>query len=285
MVLFYDVDSWRGVGDRGSFFARPSNNEGGSTGFNFATRLGPVSEMTSLSFQFGGSYGIYDWNGRPFNAAALTTTQAQQQVFITTGFFKRADDDSSWSYGLVHDWMINQAWGAYAVNPTLGQWRGQIAYALDNSNEIGLWGTLHDKGDTNLDFFGNSVVTRPLDQGNLFWHHQWEYGGDSWIWIGLPQSDRLNQFAGGSLGDYLIGGSYIAPLNDHLSLYANTQYMHASAAPGPSGYGDASWYIAVGVQYTVGGNARAKTVAGNSWLPLLPVANNGNFLVDSVRTF
>ena len=285
LVLFDDVDSWRGVGDRGNIFNRPSNNDGGSFGFNFATRLGAFTDMTSLSFQFGASYGLYDLSGRPFNFGTLTTTQAQQQVFVTTGFFKRANDDSSWSFGLVHDWMLNQAWGAFAVNPTLGQWRGQIAYAVDSSNEFGLWGSLRDKGDTNLDFFGNSVVTRPISQGNLFWHHKWALGADGWVWIGLPENDRLNQFAGGSLGDFIIGSSMTAPLNDYVSLYANTQYMHPSASPGSIASGDASWYIAVGVQYTVGGGALAKNVGGNSWLPLMPVANNGNFLVDSVRTF
>ncbi len=285
LVLFNDVQSWRGIGDQGSSRARPSNNEGGSTGFNFATRLGAITDVTGLRWQVGGSYGVFDWDGRPFNAAALNWTEAQQQIFFTTGFFRRADDESSWSGGLVHDWMFNQSWGAYAVNPTLGQWRGQIAYAVDGSNEFGLWATLRDKGDTNLDWFGNAVHTRPIDQANLFWHHQWEFGANSWLWIGLPENSRLNAFQGGSLGDYILGGSFIAPLNDALSLYANAQYMHPSSSPGPAAYGESTWYLAVGLQFTFGGYARSKNVNGNSWLPLLPVANNGNFLVDSVRTF
>ena len=285
LVLFSGIDSWRGVGDRGNIFNRPSNNDGTSFGFNYGARLGGFSDATGIGLQVGGSYALYDWNGRPFNVGTLTTTQVQQQAFFTVGLFKKANEESSWSYGVVHDWMFNQAWGAFAVNPTLGQWRGQIAYATSTCNEFGVWGTLRDKGATNLDSLGNPVSTRAIDQANLFWHHKWELGADSWFWVGIPQSDRLNQIAGGSLGDFLVGGSVIAPLNDYVSLYGNMQYMHPSAGPGSIGSGDASWYVAFGLQYTVGGNACTRTVAGSCWMPLLPVANNGNFLVDAVRTF
>jgi hypothetical protein len=283
IMLFNDVDSWRGVGDRANAFTRQTNNEGGSFGFNYATRLGGFSDLTGIGFQVGASYGLYDLNGRPFNADVLDTVHAQQQFFFTTGFFKKADQNSSWSYGFVHDWMFNQAWGAFAVNPTLGQWRMQLAYAVDSENEFGVWVALRDKGSTNLDFFGNTVATRPIDQGNLFWHHKWELGADSWIWIGLPENDRLNTFQGGSLGNLLIGGSTIAPLNDAVALYANWQYMHPSASPGPPASGEASWYVAFGLQFYIGGRARTDTVSGNRWMPLLPVANNGNFLVDAAH--
>jgi hypothetical protein len=284
LVLFSGFDWWRGIGDRSSNATAPSNNEGASFGFNYGTRLGQLSDWTGLGFQFGGSYGVYDWNGRPFNLGVLSTTAAQQQVFITTGFFKKANEESPWSYGVVHDWMFNQAWGAFAVNPSLGQWRGQVACAVDACNEFGVWATLRGKGDTNLDNFGSPVFTRPIDQGNLFWHHKWDTWADSWFWVGIPQENRLDQIAGGSLGNFLIGGSVIAPMNDYVSLYANMQYMHPSAAAGSIGSGEASWYVAFGLQYYIGGTARTPTVAGNCWLPYLPVANNGNFLVDALRT-
>ncbi len=229
------------------------------------------------------SYGVYDWNGRPFNFGTLTTTQAQHQTFVTLGFFKKADEHSNWGYGIVHDWMINQAFGAYAVNPTLGQWRFQVGYALDPANEIGIWSTQRDKGATNLDSFGFPVQTQAINQLNVFWHHKWDYGADSWFWVGVPQDTRLNPFAGGSLGDFLIGGSIIAPLNDYTALYSNLQYMHPSAAAGPPASGEASWYVSFGLQFYLGGRARTDTVVGNHWLPLMPVANNGNFLVDAAR--
>ncbi len=285
LQLFTDVDSWHGVADRSSFFGAATSNDGMSFGANYATRLGRLSELTGIGFQLGASYGVYDWNGRPFTFGTLNTTEAQQQTFVTLGFFKRADAYSRISYGFVHDWMINQGWGAFAVNPTLGQWRGQVAVAFDDRNEIGTWFTFYDQGSTKLDFFGNQVEMRAIDQTNLFWHHKWNFAADSWLWVGIPQSTRLNPFAGGSLGDWLIGGSVIAPLNEWASLYANAQYMHPSAAPSSIAAGEASWYVAFGVQFSLGGRARSDTVMGRRWMPLLPVANNGNFLVDQTRLF
>ena len=126
---------------------------------------------------------------------------------------------------------------------------------------------------------------RSINQANLFWHHKYDFGGDSWFWVGLPQDSRLNPFLGGNLGDFLVGGSVIAPLSDYLALYGNFQYMHPSASPGATADSESAWYIAFGLQYYVGGTARSSTIAGNCWLPLLPVANNGNFLVDTFRQF
>ena len=283
LMLFSGMDTWRGIGDRGATSNNISNNEGASSGFNYGTRLGGFSDMTGIGLQVGGSYGFYDWNGRPSNSGTLSTTQVQGQAFFTAGLFKKANDYSNWSYGVVHDWMFNQSWGAYAVNPTIGQWRAQIAYATDACNEFGGWGTLRDMGDTNLDGNGNPIHSRSMNQVNAFWHHKYEFGGDSWVWFGLPQDSRLDHSAGGSLGDFLVGGSVIAPLNDYLALYGNMQYMHPSAAPGPVGNSEAAWYVAFGMQFYVGGNARTPTVGGNCWMPMLPVANNGNFLVDAVR--
>ena len=179
--------------------------------------------MTGIGFQFGASYGIYDWNGR---ASALNNaTQAQTQVFITTGFFKKVNDTSNWSYGLVHDWMVNRNFGVEANNPTLGQWRGQISYATNAWNEIGAWATLRDKGMSRSTDLGNAQVAyRAIDQIDFFWHHKYEFCGDSWMWFGLPQNNRLA--GGGSLGDFIIGGTYTTPLNDYMSLYAN-MHIHA----------------------------------------------------------
>ncbi|HEV3023727.1 MAG TPA: hypothetical protein VGX76_14730, partial [Pirellulales bacterium] len=142
VVLFGGFDSWRGVADRPSATSPVVSNNGTSFGFNYGTRLGEFSEWTGIGFQLGASYGVFDWSGRQSVPGVLTTIDAQQQVFLTTGFFKRADEVSAFSYGLVHDWMFNQAFGAFAVNPTLGQWRAQVAYATDACNEFGVWGTL-----------------------------------------------------------------------------------------------------------------------------------------------
>lgn len=283
LIVTSDIQTFRGIGDFNALANRTSNNEGGSTGFNYGTRLGAFSDLTGIGLQVGGSYGIFDWSGRPANFASLNNTSAQTQVFLTAGFFRKANGYSNLSFGVVHDWMINQNWGAFAVNPTLGQWRAQIAYATDAWNEFGFWGTLRDKGSTNDDCLGNPITIQAINQANLFWHHKWELGADSFIWAGIPQDSRLGPL-GGSLGDFLVGGSITAPLNDYISLYGNMQYMHPSASAGSAGFAESAWYVAFGLAYYIGGNARTTTVAGNCWLPLMPIANNGNFLTDAFRS-
>ena len=37
------------------------------------------------------------------------------------------------------------------------------------------------------------------------------------------------------------------------------------------------WSVSVGVTFYPGGCARSNNVLGNRWMPLLPVADNGNF--------
>ncbi len=283
LIFFSGIDSWRGIGDRGASQNNLTNNNGGSTGVNYGQRLGAFSDATGIALQVGGSYGIYDWSGRPANAGTLNTVDVQQQGFFTLGAFKRANDHSNFSYGVVHDWMFNQNWGATAINPTLGQWRGQLAYATSAWNEFGAWGTYRDKGDSNVTGNGTTVFTRSINQVNAFWHHKYDFGGDSWIWVGVPQDSRLDHNLGGNLGDFLVGGSVIAPLSDYVSLYGNMQYMHPSSRPGSQSDGESAWYVAFGLQWYVGGHARSTTVAGQCWQPLLPVANNGSFLVDSAN--
>ena len=105
----------------------------------------------------------------------VDNSDVQQQMFFTAGLFRRAFDGdhftSHFSMGIAYDWMINDSFGEYAQSPFLGQWRGQIGYCLNARNEIGVWGTLRDRGSEKTDVFGETVLYRPLSQINLFWHH------------------------------------------------------------------------------------------------------------------
>jgi hypothetical protein len=68
-------------------------------------------------------------------------------------------------------------------------------------------------------------------------------------------------------------------------LYAQVTYMHPSSSPGPAGAQEEAWAFLVGLSFFPGRNARTQTVAGQCWMPLVPVSNNGYFLVDTNRTY
>ena len=79
------IESWRGVSDG------LTNNNGAVTGLNLGVPLPKLSEW-GFGWQLGGTFGIYDWMGRATNGSA-NANQAQEQEFITTGIFRRADEN------------------------------------------------------------------------------------------------------------------------------------------------------------------------------------------------
>ena len=127
-----------------------------------------------------------------------------------------------------------------------------------------------------------STTWRAVDQASFFWHHKWKARGpDTSVWVGMPEKDRLS--GGGSLGDYLVGVSANLPLSDWVAVY-NVLHVHARASvasqPHRIGRERLELYDGPGL-LSDRVRARSNTVAGQCWMPLMPVANNGYFLVDT----
>jgi hypothetical protein len=176
--------------------------------------------------------------------------------------------------------MLNDHFGQFAEDPTLSQLRAQVGYATSATNEIGLWGAARVLGATRDVSWVGSTTWRPIDQLNLYWHHKWQAGGaDTSIWFGIPEQDQLGQ--SGTLGEYLAGASATVPLNDRFALFTLVTYMHPSSRPGPDGAEEEAWNFTIGVSIYPACDSRSSTVAGRSWKPLMPLANNGYFLVDT----
>jgi hypothetical protein len=275
-TLLVGYDAFRGIPD-GSW-----QNNGIHTGANYGTRLGRLSDWTGIGLQVGGTVGAYDWGGTDYRQQ--NQNRAQVQAFITYGLFRRAFEGSPWSAGLVQDWMLNNTWSVFGENPTFSQVRAQLAYAISASNEFGVWGACRVIDDSHqVPGFG-VVRWQPHNQINLFWHHKWSRAGaDTWVSIGMPEDDRLGQR--GSLGDYIANALAVCPLSDRVSVYSSVMYMHQSATEGGAGSLDEAWNFTVGIALYPRANSRTTTVAGHRWSPLLPIANNGSFLVDASDTY
>jgi hypothetical protein len=273
LVGFVAYDSFRGVADDSW------QNNGISTGVNYGTRLGRLSDWTGIGFQIGGSVGVFDWSGadyRPRPDAATT------QGFVTYGFFRKPTEGCRLGGAVVQDWMITNNYGVFSQDPTMNQWRGQIGYATSETREFGVWGTWRGSTYTHNVPGVGSTSWRSVNQINPFWHQKWRRSAaDTWLWVGLPERDRLS--GGGSLGQYIAGAAANVPLNNSVSLYTLVTYMRPSAATGPVGSTEDAWNFTIGVTITTGRAARSSTVAGNGWTPMLPVANNGYFYVDTNR--
>ncbi len=279
LYAFIGNDSWRGLPD----ISPGSANWGLSTGVNFGSRLGALSDATGIGGQIGGSFGVYDWMGRP---GLGNNDEAQTQGFFTYGLFRKANEFTPWSASVVQDWMVNNNYALDGVSPTLSQIRVQIGYALNTWNEVGFWGAWHclEAERFTLGPQFPATVWRSVDQYNAYWHHKWGEGGpDTWVWLGLPENNRLQ--GPGSLGDFIVGWLGEAPLTDRLSIYGTVTYMHPSSSAGLQGAAEETWNVSFGVAFYPGYNARSSTVAGQCWMPQLPVANNGTFLVDQGARF
>lgn len=266
-IWFTNFESWRGRPD-GTY----QNNDGIRSGFNY----GALAGDSRVGFQAGGSYGAYDFMGR---SPGFENDSVQEQLFFTTGLFVHADCDSPWSAGLVYDMMVNDNFSVFSNEPYLTQWRGQIGYATSAWNEFGVWGTARDRGDSQT-IAGTAIRYRAVQQYNFFWHHKWPSCVDSYIWTGvLDTSDDLS--AGNGLGEFTIGGAIIAPISDSWAITGDLQYLKPSASAGAGGPAENSFFVSFGLSYYPRCNARTRTVAGGCSHPLLGVANNGSFLVDS----
>ena len=183
--------------------------------------------------------------------------------------------------------MFNDEWGEYGADPTLGQWRGQIEYAFSGQNAFGLLACKRDLAHMQTfaaaDHASVTVTNRAISQIDLFWHHKFCSGADSYLWIGIPDHGRLN--GDGSLVDWIVGASVQVPLTDSLALYANGAYFHPSAAAGMAAAMESGYDIGMGIAWYFGGSASNHAIYGRCADPYMPVANNSNFLVEQNHPF
>jgi hypothetical protein len=275
LSVFYAYEGFRGVSD-GNW-----ENNGLNTGFNYGTRLGRFSDATGIGLQMGGSIGIYNWSGTDYRIQ--NNDEAQTQGFLTMGFFRKAQPESPWAAGVVFDLMLNNNFGVFNESPTLDQFRYQVGYDVNDCDEIGVWGTVRaDNSTRNVPFMGR-VTWQAMDQVDVFTHHKWQFGADTSFWVGAPLGNRLRD--GASLGSFIAGARGDLPLSTSMSIYTVVTYMRPAVGAGPAGGQQDEWSFAVGLALFPRHDSRTPTVAREGWSPLLPVASNGTFFVDSSKYY
>ena len=274
--LFAAGDGWANHGDD-------------DDGNNFGYHVGANSAFggSKIRVQAGGSYGFYNFHGRE----DPDQEPSERQVFLTGGVYKRSNvscgDCCSW--GVVYDYMNANNWGEEADAIDLSQIRGQFGFALNRCNELGVWGatSLDDDVTANL---GNGVRVQARDQINLYWLHQYEFGAETMVYAGLADEPLgIGQnFDSPNLREVVIGLRGRAPMSRYMALYGNAVYVLPGTTGGDTGpngvdnsYAEEAWNITVGLTFYPGAKARSRTVSGPAGLPLIPVADNGTFAVNT----
>jgi hypothetical protein len=268
--IFVAADSWR---------TRADDDYPGNQGFRAGFNTGVGWWDCPVRVQIGGSYAGYDLAGRDadFGADPLHSSSAEQQMFFTGGVYRRSDvcNDIPCSWGAVIDVNYDNHFGEQAQEILLTQGRGIIGYAINECSEVGVWGASRlNWQQLRSDAVGRFRI-RGLAQANLFWHRNWDFGGDTWLYVGAAEEPV----------EWTVGFSGQAPLSESVALFGGFALGIPSAPEGDPNFGDDQnyseqyWNLTFGIVWYPGWKTRNDTVSGHAGLPLLPVADNGTFMV------
>lgn len=250
------------------FRGLPDGSWSGNTGVFWLGNFGTVL-YDCVGVQVGGSYGLYNWDGRQ-NLVFKNPKALQQQAFVTTGLFSSI---GPFNGGLVYDRLFTKHFGIYDRNPSIDQLRFQIGYQCF-SEELGVWGTVHLRTSHHR-ALGVPISFRAIDQINFFWTHYFANSAKTTVWIGGPYRGSLRFHLKKPAEICSTGFSLRVPLSNCLFVDGHGSYIWAQKAHGVRQSRNYNANICIGLTYLFG-NERS-----NSGVTYMPVANNSIFLVDT----
>ena len=248
----------------------PEGSWEGNMGAFFSGNFKMMLPMSFL-FQVGGSYGLYNWDGRA-SAPLNNTNMLQQQGFITTALSRETSSFSGVNFGVAYDWMLNKSLGVFAVNPFISQVRAQLGYLIHGNNEIGAWATINTntshKTSENM-----PIKFRAVSQANIFWTYHFQNKAFTTLWAGTPYRRGL-MYSSGRAGTYLVGTRFQAPLTNRLNIFGHGMYMGSRKSLSSSTSKNYAADVCFGIAYAFG-----KGVVKDS--SYVSIANNSNFIIDT----
>ena len=245
----------------------PDGSWNGNSGLLLAVNS-DIPLFDCVGLQVGGSYGLYNWDGRG-NLVFANPKTVEQIGFFTAGL---SSSFCQWNGGIVYDRLFTEHFGLYNLDPSIDQLRFQVGYSLC-SDELGIWGTtaLTTAHESAL---GIPTTFKAIGQMNLFWRHFFENCAQTALWIGMPYQNSL-RFHHGRAGDFIAGFSFRVPLSEQLSLDGNGSYMAARSSPGVTQSRNYGSNICVGLTYWFTDDDLGCTS------PYMSIANHSNFFVDT----
>lgn len=241
-------------GDSGSF--------GFQEGFNFGTVF-PILPYSGIGWQIGSRFAQSNLSGSDF------TNSQRNQTFFTTGLFKRRY--SGLQGGLVVD-VLQDDWFAEA---NVNQLRGEISFKYPRIHEFGFRFATHTGDDEVVSPIVNGQFDtfEPINLYSLFYRRRlsWASGGITTI------------FAGGSTDDDgYIGAEAHLPFSDFLSLRSSFAYLIPDEPTNAGGTENEAWNVSIMLVFNLRGVRPGCQQA--MFTPLFDVADNGNMIMDLLRT-
>lgn len=237
-------------------------NLGGRASFNWGV---PLAYDSGLGLQVGSAIVGAGNAVRVYELMGEDTDRVQS--FNTLGLFQRMDSGFSWAF--VYDYLYQESFDRFS----LSQWRGRVAYDLTACQQVGVTMQLSEHRDTG-EYNATTVTLDPITQGSIFWRMLWESGTQTTFWAGLAEghgeSNAVTGFSPPTDEVFLFGADILAPLNDRLALYGETNLM----MPADTGTVDAF----LGIEWYPWGGAYQNR--RKQFSPMLPVAGSTSFSVD-----
>ncbi len=257
LELFVGMESFRGPVDLGQ-----NDNFGLHEGVNYGVAIWPDS---AVGFQVG-FRGVHT---NFYGSRLEGPNDNRDQVFLTAGLFKRAID-CGLQWAVVFDYMKDRYYGEADLN----QYRALLSYLYPSGDEIGFYGAFSSDDDLvatviNTSFLSTTIndLWKPTDQFRFFYRRH--FGCDqSWsFWGGFT-----------GWGDALIGAEVRTVMGPRSELLAGFNYL-LPRDNGDTQIQEEAWFLGITFIWLPGGSARQQC-QGGAFLPLLPVADNGSFMVD-----
>ncbi|MCI0640436.1 MAG: hypothetical protein L0Y72_07270 [Gemmataceae bacterium] len=254
--LFFGLDGYKEPADLGI-----NGNFGFRVGFN--TGFAILEDM-GLGAQVGTAINYSRTALRLLSA--IDGTQEHIQSYTTLGIFQRGAGGINW--GVAYDLRFDDYYGNFETS----QWRGQVGYEIGACDEIGLWGTLRERGDR-AGIGGVRFDLQPINQVNFYWRHIWENNIVTRAWIGIANEHSrfvlINPGHPPVQHPLTFGGDFFVPLSDNLALFGEAHFI----TPNDTG----SITATLGLVWYPG---TARDQPRNRFAPLLPLANNPSFALD-----
>lgn len=246
----------------------PDGSWNGNTGALLSAELAGAY-YDSAALQIGGSYGLYNWDGRE-NLVFQSPQELQWIAFVTGGI---SSSYEQFNGGIVYDRIFTENFCIYNLNPSFDQLRLQAGCQINPADEIGIWGTI---ALTTAEESALGIPTRfrAVNQVNLFATHFFNEAAKISIWGGVPYGNSL--LYGSHPAGLFTAGFYLkAPLTHCLSIEGVGSYMGARDVGGFEKSRSYAASILIGITYSF--------TTGCSYyrLPYMSLASHSHFLVDT----
>ncbi|KAA5543696.1 hypothetical protein FYK55_10905 [Roseiconus nitratireducens] len=216
---------------------------------------------TDLAFQYGARFSQANLSGTSF------TDDTRQQVFVTSGFFRRVD------YGLQYALAVDYLYDDWYYQADLNQLRGELSWVTRNRHVFGLQfaaGVNDDTSRTNVvdadgDTFSETLAIEAMNQYRLFYRQQLARCGSCEAFIGWTDND-----------DGLLGVDLDLPIHGNLLWNTSATYLIPNEGSTSGGFREEGWNLAIGFTYRPGGLGAQSRYNR----PLLDVADNGLMMLD-----